>query len=269
MLNQSVKEKPLVTVPGNHDYWVLGSPALASRYDQCGNGHMQFYAMDSDAAASVPAGSSLAPFNYSIDPHGGFFGGCKIASADNSRYFQQMGNVGIIAQSGAFTLEEYEPFVADACKWLATTPGIEVGLLVGHWDNLLLGVQIDMDMPNFFDKVSAVPGCDTFAKAGNLKFIMGHTHCNMPHPHGRVDSGFMVAGQGMVGCGNYGIPVFDTTGGRTRVFYFDTSSDEKYDAVMACVPAKGWRACIHLADVWLDQLRTKTAVSEHAAIELV
>jgi len=270
MLNQSVKEKPLITVPGNHDYWILGSPRLSSRNDQCGNGHMQFYAMDSDAAARVPPGSPLAPFNYSVDPRGGFFSACKIASADNSRYFQQMGNVGIIAQSGAYTLEEYMPFVTEACKWLASTPGIEVGILVGHWDNMLLGVQHNMDMPHFYDKVSDVPGCAAFAVAGNLKFIMGHTHCNLPHPHGHVDTGFMVAGQGMTGCGNYGIPVLDTTGGRTRMFYFDTSSDEKYEAVMGCVPKKGWRACINLADVWLDQPRKESfSVPKQASMQLV
>jgi hypothetical protein len=256
-LNQSVKEKPLITVPGNHDYWILGDPKFSSKLDQCGNGHMQFYAMDNEAASKVPQGSNLAPFNYSVDPDAGLLG-CNAASADNSRFFQQIGNVGIIAQSGAFTIEQYEPFVAAACKWLASTSGIEIGLLVGHWDNGLLGVQPDMDMPHFYDKVSAVPGCAAFAAAGNLKFIMGHTHCNTPHPHGHIDTGFMVAGQGMGGCGNFGIPILDTTGGRTRMLYFDTSTDAKYDAVMACVPSKGWRACTELADIWLDQPRNKT-----------
>jgi hypothetical protein len=50
-----------------------------------------------------------------------------------------------------------------------------------------------------------------------LKFFMGHTHCNVPHPHGNTNTGFMVAGQGMEGCANYGIPILDTTGGRVRV----------------------------------------------------
>ena len=33
--------------------------------------------------------------------------------------------------------------------------------------------------------------------------------------------------QGMPGCGNFGIPVLDTTEGRTRVHYFDTTTREK------------------------------------------
>eukprot|EP00928_Gymnodinium_smaydae_P090883 TRINITY_DN74599_c0_g1_i2.p1 TRINITY_DN74599_c0_g1~~TRINITY_DN74599_c0_g1_i2.p1 ORF type:complete len:520 (-),score=45.90 TRINITY_DN74599_c0_g1_i2:135-1478(-) len=255
MLNHGVKEKPLVTVPGNHDYWILGSPRVASRFDQCGNGHMQFYAMDSEAAARVPIGSNSTPFNFSVNPQEGILAGCNLASPDNSRYFQQLGNVGIVAQSGAFAYQSYDTFVADACQWLATTPGIEVGVLVGHWDNVFLGVQKDMDMPHFYDRVSQVPGCAKLASAGNLKYVMGHTHCNLPHPHFHVDIGFMVAGQGMTGCGNFGMPVLDTTEGRTRFYYFDTSSEERYKAVMDCVPVHGWRACVHLAEVWLDQLR--------------
>ena len=52
---------------------------------------------------------------------------------------------------------------------------------------------------------------------------MGHTHCNVPHPHGKTDTGFMVAGQGMEGCGNYGMPIVDTTGGRVRVWHFESA----------------------------------------------
>jgi hypothetical protein len=255
MLNQSVKQKPLVTIPGNHDYWVLGEPLVSTRFDQCGNGHMQFYAMDSDAAARVSPGSSDAPFNFSVNPVDGLLLGCREASPDNSRYFQQIGNVGIIAQSGAFTLEEYETFLQDACMWLGVTPGIDVGLLVGHWDALGLGAQKNMDVPHFYVKASALSGCAELAAAGNLKFFMGHTHCNDPHPHGYNNTGFRVAGQGMEGCGNWGMPIFDTTDGRTRVYYFDTSTDEKYEAVMACVPSQGWRACLHLATTWLDEQR--------------
>ena len=43
----------------------------------------------------------------------------------------------------------------------------------------------------------------------------------VPHPHGNIDTGFMVAGQGMEGCGNYGIPIIDTTEGRVRVWHFE------------------------------------------------
>eukprot|EP00929_Paragymnodinium_shiwhaense_P034023 TRINITY_DN1855_c0_g2_i1.p1 TRINITY_DN1855_c0_g2~~TRINITY_DN1855_c0_g2_i1.p1 ORF type:complete len:512 (-),score=82.58 TRINITY_DN1855_c0_g2_i1:377-1912(-) len=254
-LSQAVKETPFVTVAGNHDYWVLGDPSRGSGLDQCGNGHMQYYAQDSDAASLVAPGAKLAPFNYSVKPPLNPFT-CHPAAADNSRYFHQIGNVGIIAQSGVFTEEEYLPFMKRACSWLSSTPDIEVGMIVGHWDVQENGAQKDMDVPSFFDIMKTLDGCDAFNAAGNLKFVMGHTHCNVPHPHGHNDTGFMVAGQGMEGCGNFGVPVVDTTEGRTRVLFFNTTTDEQYTAVLSCVQGKGWRACAEsFATTWLDQKR--------------
>merc|ERR1712194_687011 len=62
------KSKLFTSVPGNHDYWVLGSSIVSSVADQCANGHMQFYGQDAKAAEGVPQGSDAAPFNFSIDP---------------------------------------------------------------------------------------------------------------------------------------------------------------------------------------------------------
>lgn len=251
-----------MTVAGNHDYWILGSPEFASVFDQCGNGHMQSYAQDSEAASRVMAGENSAPFNYSVNPSAGhILLGCNKAAPDNSRFFHQIGNLGIIAQSGVFTLDEYKPFMAQACAWLAATPGIRVGMIIGHWDVPDLGVQKDMDVPGFFEHMATLPGCDKLNAAGNLKFFMGHTHCNVPHPHRHNGTGFMVAGQGMQGCGNYGVPVFDTSEGRNRVYYFDTSTDMKYMAVLSCVGTLGWRNCLFLADTWLDESQSTVASS--------
>ena len=69
-----------------------------------------------------------------------------------------------------------------------------------------------------YDYVSALEGCAAFNRTQSLKFFMGHTHCNDVHPHGRVGAGFRVAGQGMEGCGNYGVPVLDTTEQRIRIW---------------------------------------------------
>lgn len=70
----------------------------------------------------------------------------------------------------------------------------------------------------------------------------------------------MVAGQGMEGCGNYGIPILDTTGGRVRVYYFpiddkkNAEGADNYDTTMSCLKENnGWRKCLHLATTWLDQ----------------
>ena len=66
----------------------------------------------------------------------------------------------------------------------------------------------------------------------------------------------MVAGQGMVGCGNYGIPILDTTADRVRLFYFpiaDLQGTDNFDTVVACVKQKGWRGCTQHATLWLNQ----------------
>mmetsp|Transcript_49155 Transcript_49155/g.105292 ORF Transcript_49155/g.105292 Transcript_49155/m.105292 type:complete len:485 (+) Transcript_49155:62-1516(+) len=258
-LSTEVKATPMVTVPGNHDYWVLGDPLVGTVADQCGNGHMQFYAQDAEASLLAQPGDSTPPFNFTVDPAGKGLLGCDKASPDNSRFYHQFGNIGLIAQSGAFGLEEYNGFMTESCKWLGT-PGIEVGVIVGHWDKGGLGAGRDMDVPEFYDEMAKLPGCKEMAEAGNLKFFMGHTHCNVPHPHGHNDTGFMVAGQGMSGCSNYGIPVFDTTEDRNRVFYFDASTEDTFNNVTSCVGAKGWRNCLSLAEIWLDQPRTKSVV---------
>ena len=62
----------MITVPGNHDYWILSNPKSAlAHLDQFGNGFMQWYTQDTAAARSVPPGSSAPPFNFSIDPQAG------------------------------------------------------------------------------------------------------------------------------------------------------------------------------------------------------
>jgi len=111
-----------------------------------------------------------------------------------------------------------------------------------------------------YELVRGLPGCRELDAQGRLKYMQGHTHCNVPHPHGHNGTGFMVAGQGMEGCGNYGFPVFDTTEGRVRVWYFPVTAVaphfepfDHFDQVHACVQERGWRRCTHLAELWLDE----------------
>eukprot|EP00932_Pfiesteria_piscicida_P010996 SRR837773.22052.p1 GENE.SRR837773.22052~~SRR837773.22052.p1 ORF type:complete len:217 (+),score=13.73 SRR837773.22052:34-651(+) len=141
----------------------------------------------------------------------------------------------------------------EACAWAAQQPGLDVLLLFGHWDVPGLGAPTDMAMPAWYSRMASTPGCDAFDKRGMLKFVMGHTHCNDVHPHGKVDTGFRVAGFGMSGCGNYGMPIVDTTEGRVRFWYFDTTSADALKKVVACVSKSGWRQCTALATKWLDQ----------------
>jgi hypothetical protein len=262
-ISLKAKSKLFLSVAGNHDYWVLGEPSVATTLDQCGNGHMQFYAQDSKAAESNFAGNSTAPFDFTVDPSKGHIVGlgCNQAAMENFFWYNQIGNVGIVGQSGAYPYEQVKPFMQEACTWLSKQSGLDVAILVGHWDVSGMGASSEMAMPLWYTEMATLPGCKEFDSRGMLKFVMGHTHCNDPHPHGKVGTGFRVAGFGMEGCGNYGMPMVDTTENRVRFWYFDTSSDEKYSAVIKCVTTKGWRQCSDLATLWLDQaIQKSTAV---------
>lgn len=243
---------------------MLGAPEVSTVEDQYSNGFMQFYGQDTKAAEAVsPAtsGTAAVPFNFSIDPHAGhtLFGGNK-PDISNSFFYNQIGNLGVVGFSGAYSLDETRPLMLEACAWLgerAAVGGLEVGMIVGHWDIKGVGASAEMAVPAFYDEMKVLPGCTTLDSKSMLKFFMGHTHCNVPHPHGHVNTGFMVAGQGMEGCGNYGIPVVDTTENRVRVYHFEIASvngTDRYDSTVGCLTsATSWRDCVHLADTWLDQ----------------
>lgn len=243
------------------DYWVLGSPAAGTRLDQYANGFMQWYGMDARAARSIGPGNASAPFDFSVDPSTGHpvLGGNKPA-IDNHFFYNQIGNVGFIGYSGAYTLEELTPLMTEACAWLPAQPGVRLAVLLGHWDTSGLGATSATATPGLYDHIKGMPGCKALDDSGALKFVMGHTHCNLAHPHGHVlsghSTGFMVAGFGMEGCGNYGVPLLDTTGNKVRVVYFPIvakDGTDTYDQVTACVAKSGWRQCTHLAETWLDQ----------------
>eukprot|EP00656_Telonema_subtile_P002775 TRINITY_DN11269_c0_g1_i4.p1 TRINITY_DN11269_c0_g1~~TRINITY_DN11269_c0_g1_i4.p1 ORF type:complete len:160 (-),score=38.24 TRINITY_DN11269_c0_g1_i4:162-641(-) len=133
---------------------------------------------------------------------------------------------------------------------------IKLGVLVGHWDIQNIGCQPEMAGPQFYEQMAKLEGCNQLDSKEQLKFVMGHTHCNIPHPHGKVGAGFMVAGQGMDGCGNYGMPIIDTTESMARIWYFNVgekTGDDKYDEIMACLKQGSWRQCTQYATLWLNQ----------------
>lgn len=256
-LSLETLSKIMLSVPGNHDYWVMGSPLVGTSSDQYANGHMQYYAQDTLAAKGLLPGDAAPPFDFSSDPGKGhvILGG-NLPAIANSFFYNQIGNVGVIGFSGAYSLAEITPLMQEACAWLPSQAGLKMAVLVGHWDKPGLGATSATAVPGLYDHVRKLDGCDALDSKGMLKFVMGHTHCNTPHPHGHVDTGFMVAGFGMEGCGNYGIPVLDTTNERATFYYFsivDSSGSDTYDAVFDCVSKSGWRACTHLAVKWLDQ----------------
>ena len=100
--------------------------------DQHGYGHAQWYAQDTKAAESLLPGHAsnhgVPPFNYSETG--------KLANIENSFWYNQMGNLGLIGFSGAFSLSESKSLMAEACTWIGQqvdTGSMDVALLVGHW----------------------------------------------------------------------------------------------------------------------------------------
>ena len=77
----------------------------------------------------------------------------------------------------------------------------------------------------------------------NLRYVMGHTHCNKVVEEG---VGFMVAGQGMEGCGNYGFSLFETHGddGGVEITYFPIDdNDDRFEATRRCFEVHGAANC--------------------------
>lgn len=225
---------------GNHDYWIGGSPGAQSPADSFGNGHMQWYAMD-----TVASTSSQKPFDFSIDP-----GTKEIAKVTNFVWYHKVGDIALMGFSGAHTFSETLPHFAEGCRWFQEQ-NPKVAVVVGHWDVPGDGAAEDMATPGAWKKVQVLPGCKELGH--RLKYFMGHTHCNNPNGDG---AGFRVAGFGMNGCGNFGLPVLDTTLGRIRVLYFsiaDAGGLNRFDPIVNCIQQAGWSKCTHLADVWLDQ----------------
>jgi len=264
------KSKLFIAVPGNHDYWIFGAPSLGTTYDQWGNGYMQYYTMDVKAAENLLPGKSnsflnpdnfgIPPFNFSIDPSAGHeVVGGNLPDISNTIWYQQIGNIAIVGYSSAYSYKVTEPFLKEACQWIGNlydSKKISLALLVGHWDKIDFGCKLGMSAPLVYDHISQFDGCRQLHERSLLKFFMGHEHCNRPHPHGRVGAGFMAGGQGMTGCGNYGFPILDTTMNRVRVWYFEfvtIDGADVYDEKYKCISENGWRQCLHLAEIWLDQ----------------
>jgi hypothetical protein len=61
----------------------------------------------------------VAPFDFSVDPAKGhsFLGG-NPAKLTNAFWYNQIGNVGMVGYSGAFSLADTKPYMEEACAWL-------------------------------------------------------------------------------------------------------------------------------------------------------
>jgi hypothetical protein len=220
-LQPEIKQKPIITVVGNHDAWNWGHPP-ANKYvqpypDQVGYGYMQFYAQDT-LSGSLPA--STSPFNFSFNPDNSKTGQAKITydlpDFSNFFYYTSLGNTGFIGYSSAHNLSVQFNAFETACSFYiaqAQQPIVAI-FLIGHWDWCNDGCQTGMDAPTLYADMRTNTqwnSCRKLANSGKLFFIAGHTHINSVLAPGQ---GVRVAGQGNYGTaandGSFGLPLFET-----------------------------------------------------------
>ena len=259
--------KLFLTTAGNHDLWIDGNPGDATQRDQFGNGFVQFYGQDSvaalynDAVAGDDAGS---PFDFSVDPdaaYGAFPANVNAALADVSNlvWWTQVGNVGFAGFSSAYALNETAAYFADACDWAAAqhaAGSLDLFVIAGHWSQFGDGAASNMPTPHVHQLAATGAfgaSCAGLEARGRLKYVEGHTHCNDVVAE---NQGWMVAAQGMSGCGAYGIAVLDTRDDFALLVNFDIANVDgfdQYDALLDCFQTKGARDCADLGTVWLNQ----------------
>lgn len=279
-LTLDTKSRVFGTVAGNHDYWGLGTPVAAFDIDQFGNGNLQFYAMDSVASANIAAKEDAAKASSSASVPGAFLDLSvdpdaphtkhQLAKLENFFTYSMIGNVAFILFSGGYDYADTMPHFEAGCAWLKEAKP-DVAFIAGHWNDFelgALGCKDKMTVPDVYEEIRAFDGCKQLDAEMQLKYIMGHTHCNKvtaTDPRGGPTSalGMMVAGQGMEGCGNFGVPVVSTKEARrVEVLYYEVQSTESgstdnYAALSQCWSEHGLEGCKGMADVWLNQTVAK------------
>ena len=245
-LTLELKSKLFATVAGNHDYWSVGTPLLASKDDQFGNGHMQFYGMDSISSKN----NDVEFLNFTVDPDKET-SGHRMAAMENFFSYFKIGNAAFLLYSGGYTYQDTKKYFQEGCAYFKEAKP-DIAFILGHWNNAGLGCSKEMDVPAVYEEIKGMDGCKALDDKNALKYVMGHTHCNKVV---EKDKGFMVAGQGMEGCGNFGIPFVDTREGRVEIIYYnvqDLTGADNYEKVLDCFQTKGISNCKDLGTVWLN-----------------
>jgi len=204
-LSEAAQGTPLITTPGNHDYWqegvsTLSTDNIVTGYDQFANGFMQFYAQDTAASFAPaapptkliqPSGTSTsrftsgnAFFDFSANP-----GSWRDYDAKPSNFYHYSiaGNVGFVV----FTCVGKDPkdFVAEACTFMKTH-NPDLVLFMGHYNKPGDGCDDGTDVPAAAKWALDNSDCSAFKGSGQapygpsgtaasrLKFLVGHNHCN-------------------------------------------------------------------------------------------
>lgn len=254
-LSPLAQAKPLLIVPGNHDFWITGGPPGMVN-DDFGFGFMQFYAQDSVAATKAPPGSS--PFSFVREPQP-----YQLAAAENFIYGTQIGDLAFFGYSGAHSWRETEPHVAAFCNFVGSTPTIRGVVVLGHWNSANLGCMPGMDTPSVHAKMQELGGC----ASKQVLYFMGHEHCNEVtlQTTGPLDAlGFMIGGAGMFGggCSVFGVTVLQSVpnaqgGPNFRVDHIPVAEDpsfgsnsnaivDRYDQLFGCLSQSGHAGCRRL-----------------------
>jgi len=259
-LSSTAQSRLFLTTAGNHDLWIDGNPGDATQGDQYGNGFVQFYGQDTVAALADAA----QPFDFSVDPDAAFAtfparAEAALADPSNTIWWNQIGNVGFAGFSSAYALNETARYFTEACDWArgAYAAGtLDLFVIAGHWSQFGDGAPANTPTPHVHKLAAAGAfgdSCSRLAADDRLKFVEGHTHCNAVVSEGR---GWMVAAQGMSGCGAYAITVLDTRDDAALLLNFpiaNVDGMDNYDALLDCFSTRGARACADYADVWLNQ----------------
>jgi hypothetical protein len=248
-LTLQAKSIPLVTVPGNHDYWMVGHPQFRTPFDQFGNGFMQFYGQD--VLASKGPNNSVNFLDFSVNPDG--YAG-HLAAAHNFFQYKIVGDVGFIGYSCAYSWEEQLPFFEEACAFMGEQKPTWL-MILGHWDEDGAGAATGMNVPSVVGKVEMIPGCNV---STGLKGWMGHKHCNQVIQPGKL---FMAGGSGFLhgegpdppGCDEAGFVYLRTTPQRMEIVMYDYTQETDYNNLLACVSKNGLGGCTQLGTVWLNQ----------------
>jgi len=223
---------------GNHDFWVGGHPP-GNGGDSFGNGHMQWSAQDAMSAKD----DESRPFDYSRAP-------MQIADKSNFFWYNKIGNAAFIAFSQAHEWWETEPYFKEACAWVQKTKPALL-MLLGHWNGDGMGCKNGMNAKSAYLKLRNIAGCSEMGS--RLKYVTGHEHCNKP----LGGDGFLLGSFGFAGCGNFGIPIVDTRGGRAKLLYFSMGEhgrkNRDFHDVVGCLQTNGVSGCKQHAQTWMDE----------------
>lgn len=202
---------------------------------------------------------SATPYDFSADPRHIFNDGKGkyLAKFSNFFFYNTIGNVGFIGFSGAYNYETTgKVYFEEACEYFAGRDDAKVVLLLGHWHKPDRGSP-DMSTPEVYANLMSLDACKPVAS--RLRYVEGHQHCNQVM---EADVGFMVGGNGMPDksdcSGEFGFPIFDSTGATFNVYYFpfqslginNSSAFDNFDAIYECVRQNGISGCYHMARLW-------------------